>query len=75
MYSKINQKTKKLGQCIYLRLPKNRLIVIKFKRGCIKMWKWENDSILYSKSPYVPAKDIFQAVCNEIGRYYHACEL
>lgn len=75
MYSKINQKTKKSGQCIYLRLPKNWVIVIKFKRGCIKMWKWENDSILYSKSPYVPTKDIFQAVCNEIGRYYHGKEI
>ena len=39
------------------------------------MWKWENDSILYSKSPYVPTKDIFQAVCNEIGRYYHGKEI
>lgn len=39
------------------------------------MWKWEMDSILYSKSPHVPPKDIFQAVCNELGRYYLEKEL
>ena len=39
------------------------------------MWKWENDSILYSNSPYIPTKDIFQAVCSEIGRYYQGTDL
>lgn len=39
------------------------------------MWKWEDNSVLYSKSPYVPTKDIFQAVCHEIGRYYQGKEL
>lgn len=34
------------------------------------LWEWEKDSILYSKSPYIPTRDIFQAVCSEIGRYY-----
>ena len=33
-------------------------------------WKWEENSVLYSDSPYIPSKDIFQAVCNELGRYY-----
>ncbi len=33
-------------------------------------WTWEENSILYNISPYTPPKDIFQAVCNEVGRYY-----
>lgn len=33
-------------------------------------WKWEEGSVLYSDSPYTPPKEIFQAVCNELGRYY-----
>lgn len=33
-------------------------------------WTWEEGSVLYSDSPYIAPKDIFQAVCNELGRYY-----
>lgn len=33
-------------------------------------WEWEENSVLYSKSPYVPPREIFQAVCNELGRYF-----
>lgn len=33
-------------------------------------WKWEQGSILNETSPYAAPKDIFQAVCNELGRYY-----
>lgn len=33
-------------------------------------WRWEEGSVLYSDSPYTPPKEIFQAVCNELGRYY-----
>lgn len=36
------------------------------------MWEWEEDSLLYSVTEYTATKDIFQAVCNEIGRYYHS---
>lgn len=34
------------------------------------MWEWEEGSILYNNTPYVPPREIFQAVCGEIGRYY-----
>lgn len=33
-------------------------------------WEWEENSVLYNKSPYVPPRKIFQAVCNELGRYF-----
>lgn len=33
-------------------------------------WKWEEDSALYKTSPYTPLRDIFQAACNELGRYF-----
>lgn len=33
-------------------------------------WTWEENSILYNISEYMPPKDIFQAVCNELGRYF-----
>lgn len=33
-------------------------------------WEWEEGSILYARSPDIPPKDIFQAVCREVGRYY-----
>lgn len=33
-------------------------------------WEWEKNSVLYNKSPYVPPREIFQAVCNELGRYF-----
>lgn len=39
------------------------------------MWKWEENSVLYSNSPYILPRDIFQAVCNEVGRYYQEKEL
>lgn len=34
------------------------------------MWEWEEGSILYNYTPYTAPKEIFQAVCREIGRYY-----
>ena len=34
------------------------------------MWEWEKDSVLYEVTEYTATKDIFQAVCQEIGRYY-----
>ncbi len=34
------------------------------------MWEWEENSILHAVTPYTPTKDIFHAVCHEIGRYY-----
>lgn len=33
-------------------------------------WTWAENSVLYNKSPYVPPREIFQAVCDELGRYY-----
>lgn len=33
-------------------------------------WEWEKNSVLYNKSPYVPPREIFQAVCDELGRYF-----
>ncbi|MDP4147703.1 MAG: hypothetical protein Q8936_25095 [Bacillota bacterium] len=33
-------------------------------------WKWDEDSVLNKYTEYTPCKDIFQAVCNEIGKYY-----
>lgn len=33
-------------------------------------WKWEENSVLYKVSQYTPPREIFQAVCNELGRYY-----
>lgn len=33
-------------------------------------WKWDENSILNKYTEYTPCKNIFQAVCNEIGRYY-----
>lgn len=39
------------------------------------MWKWEINSILYSNFLYNSPKDIFQAVCNELGRYYQSEKL
>lgn len=39
------------------------------------MWEWQKNSILYNMTPYTATRDIFQAVCNEIGRYYGSKEL
>lgn len=36
----------------------------------MREWIWAENSVLYNKSPYVPPRDIFQAVCDELGRYY-----
>lgn len=36
----------------------------------LENWNWEENSILYNVSKYTPTKDIFQAVCNELGRYF-----
>lgn len=36
----------------------------------LENWTWEEDSILFNVSEYTPTKDIFQAVCNELGRYF-----
>lgn len=33
-------------------------------------WKWEDNSVLYDTSPYIPPRDIFQAACNELGRFF-----
>ena len=33
-------------------------------------WKWAENSILNNTSQYRPCKDIFQAVADELGRYY-----
>lgn len=33
-------------------------------------WEWEENSALYKTSPYTPPRDIFQAACNELGRYF-----
>ena len=35
-------------------------------------WTFEQNSILHNYSPYTPCKEIFQAICDEIGRYYVA---
>ena len=34
------------------------------------MWEWEEGSILFNCTPNTSPQEIFQAVCNEIGRYY-----
>lgn len=39
------------------------------------MWQWEKNSILYTVTPYVPTRTIFEAVCTEIGRYYQDREI
>ncbi len=39
------------------------------------MWQWEENSILYNMTKYTSTRDIFQAVCNEIGRYYKSDEM
>lgn len=36
----------------------------------MREWTWQEGSILYNNSPYVQPRDIFQAVCDELGRYY-----
>ena len=36
----------------------------------VRRWVWQESSILYNNSPYVPPRDIFQAVCDELGRYF-----
>lgn len=33
-------------------------------------WTWSADSVLNSISPHTPPCDIFQAVCDELGRYF-----
>lgn len=33
-------------------------------------WIWSDDSVLNSISLHTPSCDIFQAVCDELGRYY-----
>lgn len=36
----------------------------------LENWTWEENSILYNISDYTSTKEIFQAVCNELGRYF-----
>lgn len=36
-------------------------------------WSWEDGSVLYGISPYTPPRDIFLAVCSELGRFYSLC--
>ena len=38
-------------------------------------WEWPEDSILRRVTPTTPTREIFQAVCNEIGRYYQPAGL
>lgn len=38
--------------------------------SAVRRWVWQDGSILYNNSPYVPPREIFQAVCDELGRYY-----
>lgn len=33
-------------------------------------WMWMKDSVLYNCSKNISTKEIFQAVCDELGRYY-----
>lgn len=33
-------------------------------------WVWAENSVLYSESPYIPPREIFQAACDELGRYF-----
>jgi len=33
-------------------------------------WIWEENSVLNNVSVYTASKDIFHAVCNELGRYF-----
>ena len=33
-------------------------------------WMWMKDSVLYNCSKNTSTKEIFQAVCDELGRYY-----
>ena len=33
-------------------------------------WTWEENSVLNHMSKYTPPREIFQAVCNELGRYF-----
>ena len=34
------------------------------------MWEWEEGSVLYRYGAYTPPRQIFEAVCGELGRYY-----
>lgn len=36
----------------------------------LELWTWEENSILYRMNEYTRPKEVFQAVCNEIGRYF-----
>lgn len=33
-------------------------------------WKWAENSVLYNDSPYTPPREIFQAVCDELGSFF-----
>ena len=33
-------------------------------------WTWAENSVLYSDYPYTPPREIFQAVCDELGRFF-----
>lgn len=35
-------------------------------------WSWMEGSVLHSCNEYTPPREIFQAVCDELGRYYTA---
>lgn len=36
----------------------------------LKAWEWAENSVLYKNSPYTPPREIFQAVCDELGRFF-----
>lgn len=36
----------------------------------LKSWTWAENSVLYENSPYVPPREIFQAACDELGRFF-----
>lgn len=33
-------------------------------------WTWEENSVLNHMSAYIPPRDIYMAVCHELGRYF-----
>ena len=38
----------------------------------MRTWEWETGSVLFRYTPYTAPREIFQAVCGEIARYYSA---
>ena len=43
-------------------------------KGLQRQWQWEKESVLNRIGLYTPTKDIFDATCKEVGRYYSGKE-